>query len=88
MTIRAYDPEAGAGELAGKIEIGENGYDILEGADGLVIFTDWQEFRTPDFELITSKMKKVTLRSLVCSERGKVDSIGYGSCRLYRFAFV
>ena len=61
MTIRAYDPEAGAGELAGKIEIGENGYDILDGADGLVILTDWQEFRTPDFELITSKMKKAVI---------------------------
>ena len=61
MTIRAYDPEAGAGELAGKIETGENGYDILDGADGLVIFTDWQEFRTPDFELITSKMKKAVI---------------------------
>ena len=36
----------------------ENGYDALEGADGLVILTDWQEFRNPDFELIASKLNK------------------------------
>ncbi|MHC4222144.1 MAG: UDP binding domain-containing protein, partial [Planctomycetota bacterium] len=27
-------------------------------ADGLVILTDWQEFRNPDFEVIASKLNK------------------------------
>jgi UDPglucose 6-dehydrogenase len=61
MQIKAYDPEAMAGaveELEGKITVGDDGYDALDGADALVIFTDWQEFRTPDFELVTSKLKK------------------------------
>lgn len=58
--IKAYDPEAGQTALqalGGKIEILQNGYDVLDGADALVIFTDWQEFRNPDFKLITSKLK-------------------------------
>jgi UDPglucose 6-dehydrogenase len=61
MEIRAYDPEAMAAAveaLEGKISIAEHNYDVLDGADALVIFTDWQEFRTPDFELIASKLNK------------------------------
>lgn len=58
MKIKAYDPEAGPGELEGKIEIVERGYDVLDGADALIIFTDWQEFRTPNFELIAEKLSK------------------------------
>ncbi|MBN1973683.1 MAG: UDP-glucose/GDP-mannose dehydrogenase family protein [Sedimentisphaerales bacterium] len=59
--IRAYDPEAGPSALValnGKIEHLQNGYDALDNADALVIFTDWQEFRNPDFNIITSKLKK------------------------------
>jgi len=44
--------------LEGKIETFQNGYDALENADALVIFTDWQEFRNPDFEVIAAKLKK------------------------------
>lgn len=61
IKIRAYDPEAGpaaAAALNGKIEIFQNGYDALNNADALVIFTDWQEFRNPDFEVIKTKLKK------------------------------
>jgi UDPglucose 6-dehydrogenase len=61
IKIRAYDPEAASAAktaLDGKIETLENGYDALENADALVIFTDWQEFRNPDFELIASKLNK------------------------------
>ena len=61
MKVRAYDPEAASAAmtaLEGKIETFQNGYDALENADGLVIFTDWQEFRNPDFGLIAAKLKK------------------------------
>jgi UDPglucose 6-dehydrogenase len=61
MKITAYDPEAASSAmkvLDGKIETVANGYDTLDGADALVIFTDWQEFRNPDFESITAKLKK------------------------------
>jgi UDPglucose 6-dehydrogenase len=61
MKIKAYDPEAASGAveaLDGKIETFQNGYDALDNADALVIFTDWQEFRNPDFEVMASKLKK------------------------------
>ena len=61
MKIRAYDPEANSAAmraLDGKIETCQNGYDTLDGTDALVIFTDWQEFRNPDFKIIEAKLKK------------------------------
>jgi UDPglucose 6-dehydrogenase len=61
IKIKAYDPQAAsvaAEALDGRIEIVASGYDALDGADGLVILTDWQEFRNPDFELIASKLNK------------------------------
>jgi UDPglucose 6-dehydrogenase len=58
MRVKAYDPQAKAGVLEGKIETADHSYDILDGSDALVIFTDWQEFRTPDFEMIRSRLKR------------------------------
>jgi UDPglucose 6-dehydrogenase len=61
MKIRAYDPQASdaaTAALDGKIETFRNGYEALDGSDGLVIFTDWQEFRNPDFDVIAQKLNK------------------------------
>jgi UDPglucose 6-dehydrogenase len=61
MNIRAYDPEAASSAqkvLGDKIQIFQNGYDALDNADALIIFTDWQEFRNPDFKTVVAKMKK------------------------------
>jgi UDPglucose 6-dehydrogenase len=61
IKIRAYDPEAtsaATAALEGRIETFNNGYDTLDRADALIIFTDWQEFRNPDFEAITEKLKE------------------------------
>jgi UDPglucose 6-dehydrogenase len=61
MKIKAYDPQASSNALAvldNKIETFTNGYAALDNADALVILTDWQEFRNPDFEVISSKLKK------------------------------
>ena len=61
MKIKAYDPEAASSAMTaldGQIETVQNGYDALDGADALVIFTDWQEFRNPDFEVIAEKLNK------------------------------
>ena len=33
-------------------------YGAVEGADGLVIVTEWQEFRNPDFEVIKRLLKE------------------------------
>ncbi len=61
IKVRAYDPEAAAAAseaLGGVIETFGNGYDALDGSDALVILTDWQEFRNPDFEAMKSRLKK------------------------------
>ena len=61
IKVRAYDPEAmgGAKEHFGeRIKTSQESYDILDGADALVVFTDWQEFRTPDFEQIARRLKR------------------------------
>jgi len=36
-------------------------YEALEGADALIIATEWHEFRTPDFAKIRSLMKGRTI---------------------------
>jgi UDPglucose 6-dehydrogenase len=64
MKIKAYDPEAGQAALEaldGKITICRDGYDTLDSADALVIFTDWQEFRNPSFEIIAKKLKNAVI---------------------------
>jgi len=61
IKIRAYDPAAASSALKalnGNIKTLPDGYSALEGADALVILTDWQEFRNPDFEAIAEKLKK------------------------------
>lgn len=59
-TVSAFDPEAmnNVKRLIGdKIEYAENQYEALKGADALIIATEWNEFRTPDFLKIVSSLK-------------------------------
>ncbi len=61
LKIKAFDPEAMDNSrqvLGNKIQMCENAYDVIPDADGLVIMTDWQEFRTPDFDSFVEKMNK------------------------------
>jgi UDPglucose 6-dehydrogenase len=58
--ISAYDPEAVENtkrKYGDKIEYVENMYDCLDSADVLAIATEWNVFRSPDFDLIKTKMK-------------------------------
>ncbi len=64
IKIKAFDPEAMSAakeQLDGKIETSDDDYGIMEDADALVIFTDWQQFRAPDFNLINTKLKKAVI---------------------------
>jgi UDPglucose 6-dehydrogenase len=64
FAVRAYDPEAMSGAqkvLGDKITFCRDYYEALEGADGLVVLTDWQQFRNPDFERIAAKLKRPVL---------------------------
>ena len=59
-TITAFDPEAMKnvqGVVGDKIKYAANQYEALEGADALIIATEWSEFRTPEFEKIGASLK-------------------------------
>jgi UDPglucose 6-dehydrogenase len=60
IKVKAYDPEAmetAESVLKKNIEMSKDEYHAVENADALVIFTDWQQFRTPDFDVIKEKLK-------------------------------
>ena len=59
-TISAFDPEATMNAkktIGDKIIYAENQYNALDNADALIIATEWSEFRTPDFDMIKSRLK-------------------------------
>ncbi|HEY4334954.1 MAG TPA: UDP-glucose/GDP-mannose dehydrogenase family protein [Puia sp.] len=62
-TISVFDPEAmnNVKQLLGdKVTYAENQYEALEKADALIIATEWNEFRTPNFlKMVTSLKNKV-----------------------------
>ncbi|HVO72770.1 MAG TPA: UDP-glucose/GDP-mannose dehydrogenase family protein [Ignavibacteriaceae bacterium] len=60
-SVTAYDPEAinTAKKILGeKICYSEHSYDALNNADALVIMTEWNEFRNPNFDRIKSLLKQ------------------------------
>jgi UDPglucose 6-dehydrogenase len=59
-TVTAFDPEAMNNvkrTIGDKIKYTDSQYDALENADALIIATEWNEFRTPDFPKIGSILK-------------------------------
>lgn len=59
--IIAFDPEAAENvksEIGDKIEYAEDQYSCIEGADALLIATEWSIFRTPDFDKMKSLLKQ------------------------------
>ena len=59
--VVAFDPEATAEckkhHLGDRIEYAEMPMDATQGADALVLVTEWNEFRRPDFEAIKAALK-------------------------------
>ncbi len=59
-SVCAFDPEAMSEAreryLGDRIEYAENPMQALEGADALVLVTEWNEFRRPDFEAVRAKL--------------------------------
>lgn len=59
VEVVAYDPEAmdNVKKMMGdKITYSDDAYSALEGADALLIATEWGVFRNPDFEIIRDKL--------------------------------
>jgi UDPglucose 6-dehydrogenase len=58
--VHAHDPVANEGTQAifgDTIRLFDNNYDALRGADALVVVTEWNEFRRPNFERMKTLMK-------------------------------
>lgn len=79
--IEAYDPEAMGNVkdiLQDKISFSERQYDALEGADALVIATEWSEFRTPDFSRMSSLLKnKLIFDGRNLFDLKQMEELGY-----------
>ena len=58
--IKAYDPIAmdNTRKVFSEIEYAEDMYGALKGSDGLIIATEWNDFRVPDFDKIKAALKK------------------------------
>lgn len=69
-SIRAYDPHGmkeAAQMLSGNISWCKDAYDAMQGADALVIITEWNEFRSLELKKVKSLLKKplvVDLRNI------------------------
>lgn len=58
--VVVYDPEAMTNvrkEVGRKVKYADNMYEAIDGADALMIMTEWPEFRTPDFQKMKSSLK-------------------------------
>ncbi len=60
-TVSAHDPAAiseAKHKLGNRIRYAETNYDALTGADALVVVTDWNEYRHPDFARVKSSLRR------------------------------
>src|SRR5262249_27996521 len=61
VQVRVHDPEALANvraQYGDRLVYCDRPYGGREGADGLVIVTEWQEFRNPDFEVMRRLLRQ------------------------------
>jgi UDPglucose 6-dehydrogenase len=81
VEICAFDPEAmnnSKQQLGDKISFAENQYECLEGADALIISTEWNEFRTPNFlKIVTAMKNKVIFDGRNLFETAAVRELGF-----------
>ena len=83
MRVRVYDPAAAAGarrEFADNplISVIEDQYTTLKDADALLVATEWNQFRTPDFTRIKKELRTPVIfdgRNLYPQE--EMDALGF-----------
>jgi UDPglucose 6-dehydrogenase len=87
VSVKAFDPVAGDEALRiygnnSRFQLARNSYEAAEGADALVIVTEWQEFRSPDFE----RLKKILKSPLIFDGRNLYDPAMVGRFGLTYYA--
>jgi len=73
-TVCAHDPAAmneARHKLGDRVDFAETNYDALAGADALVVVTDWNEYRHPDF----SRVKEAMRRPVIIDGRNLYDPV-------------
>ena len=79
--IHSYDPKAmeTARFIFGdRIQYAQNAYDALKGADAMILMTEWNEFRRPDYEKMAELLKqKIIFDGRNQYERAKLESKGF-----------
>lgn len=80
-TVTVFDPEAMSnvkGVIGDQVNYAKNQYEALEGADALLIATEWSVFRNPDFEKIDNILKnKVVFDGRNLYDLQKMIDLGY-----------
>jgi UDPglucose 6-dehydrogenase len=80
-TVKAFDPEAMPnvkGVIGDKIQYAESQYEALDKADALIIATEWNEFRTPDFLKIVATLKsKVIFDGRNLFDTSSIKELGF-----------
>lgn len=80
-TVAAFDPEAmknTRNQIGEKITFSPTQYETLHNADALIIATEWNEFRTPDFNKISSMLKhKAIFDGRNLFDLAQMESLGF-----------
>lgn len=72
--VRAFDPEAmdeARRRYGDRITYGDNNYEVADGADGVLVLTEWNEFRSPDFP----RLKKLLRQPVLFDGRNLYDPV-------------
>ena len=81
--VKAYDPVAMDNArqlLPSAVEYCEDSYDAIDGADAMIIVTEWNQFRSLDIQRVRASLKKpviVDLRNLYDPQRMRERGISY-----------
>ena len=81
--VKVYDPVAMASSrevLGERVEYGCDKYDAAQGADALMIVTEWKEFRMPSYSVLRSIMREPTIfdgRNIYDSEEAAEQGFTY-----------
>ncbi len=85
VKLRVFDPEAMENvkrKYGGKLDYASSMYEAIKDADALIISTEWNVFRTPDFKKIKKLLKNPVIfdgRNLYKPERMKELGFNYVS---------
>ena len=80
VTIKAYDPVAMTAAKrefprawfdSGQLKLADEQYAALDGADAMILITEWKPFRHPDFD----RIKKIMKKPIIFDGRNQYDPV-------------